>query len=380
MSRARDVVIVGGGVIGLSAAYRLAQEGASVTLLDRGPVGREASWAGAGLIPANTERLRTSPSVELRTWSAVLYPEWSARLREETGIDNGFRRTGGVDVAATEAEDQELRSMAGRWRAEAISYERLAPADFSRVEPALNPDLRSAYFLSDRSQIRNPRHLRALEVASVNLGAKLHPSEPAVGFVSQNGRVSAVRTACREIACGAVVVAAGAWTAELLRPLGASVLTPPVKGQIVLLRSNRLLLRRIIEHGDRYLVPRDDGRILVGATEEDAGFDKRTTAWGVSDLIKEAIRLCPALAEAEVEASWAGLRPGSIDTRPYIGPLPGFENLVLAAGHKRTGLQQAPATAELVCDLVLGRPPSIDLAPFRPGRPPGYAEEQPFRS
>jgi glycine oxidase len=379
MSETGDVVIIGGGVIGLSVAYRLACEGVASTVLDRREVGREASWAGAGLIPANTERLRTNPTVELRSWSAVLYPEWSAALREETGIDNGYRRTGGVDVAATEAEERELRSMAGRWKSERIAFERLSPGDFARVEPALNPSLRVAYFLPDRAQMRSPHHLRALAVAATARGVSLRPGEAAVGFVSHAGRIDAVRTTSGSIRCGAVVVCAGAWSGGLLDTLGLRVPTPPVKGQIVLLRSDRRLLRRIVEHGRNYLVPRDDGRVLIGATEEDAGFDTRPTPVGVRDLLDEALRLCPALAAAEVEASWAGLRPGSMDTRPYLGPLPGLSNAFVATGHKRSGLQQAPATAELVADLVLGRPPRIDLGPFRPGREPA-ADEEVFRS
>jgi glycine oxidase len=166
----------------------------------------------------------------------------------------------------------------------------------------------------------------------------------------------------------------------LLDGLGVSAPTPPVKGQIVLLKGDRPLLRRIVEHGPRYLVPREDGRVLVGATQEDAGFDTRATPRGVRDLLDEALRLCPVLAEAEVEKAWAGLRPGSIDTRPYIGLVPGLSNVVVATGHMRAGLQLAPATAEVVTDLVLGRPPQIDLAGYRIGREPVAPEGEAFRS
>lgn len=375
-----DWVIVGGGVIGLSVAYRLACEGVLSTVLDRRGVGQEASWAGAGMIPANTERLRTHPNVELRSWSAVLYPAWSAALREETGIDNGYQVTGGVDVAATADEERDLRSSAGRWKTEGIVYERLAPADFARVEPALNPDLRVAYFLPDRAQVRNPRHLRALAAAASKRGVTLRPDEPVLGFEAIGGRVSAVRTATESIACGGVILTAGAWTGGLLDGLGLHAPTPPLKGQIVLLRGDRPLLRRIVEHGKNYLVPRDDGRVLIGATEEDAGFDTRSTPTAVRDLIAEALRLCPSLAGAEVERAWAGLRPGSVDTRPYLGVVPGYVNALVAAGHKRAGLQLSPATAELISDLALGRPPRIDLRPFRIGREPTTGEDEAFRS
>ncbi len=260
-----DVVIVGGGVIGLSVAYRLACEGVGVTLLDRRELGREASWAGAGLLPANSERLRSNPAVDLRSWSAVLYPQWTAALLEATGIDNGYRRTGGVDVAFDDAEERDLRSTAGRWRSEGIVYERLAPGDFHRVEPALGPELRAAYFLPDRAQVRNPRHLRALAVASAQRGAVLRTGVDVAGFDASGRRVLSVATVDGPIACGTLVLAAGAWTGGLLDGLGVSAPTPPLKGQIVLLKGSRPLLRRIVEHGKNYLVPREDGLVLIGA-------------------------------------------------------------------------------------------------------------------
>ncbi len=285
----------------------------------------------------------------------MLYPEWSERLLAETGIDNGYRRTGGVDVAWTQAEEDELKTSAGRWRAEKIVYERMSPGDFARVEPALNPALRVAYFLPDRAQIRNPRHLKALVEACDGRCVDLRPGSEALGFDSSGGRVSAVRTEAGSIPCGQVVVAAGAWSSGLLAGLGVRVETPPIKGQIVLLRSDRPLLRRIVEHGKNYLVPRDDGRVLVGATEEEAGFDTRTTPEALRDLLDVARSLCPSLAGAEVERSWAGLRPGSVDSKPYLGFAPGYSNVIVATGHKRAGLQLAPASAEVIADLVLGR-------------------------
>lgn len=380
MSRVQqDVVIVGGGVIGLSVAYALAKEGVRTTVLDRRELGREASWAGAGLIPPCSER-PAQPFETLRSWSSRLYPEWSQALREETGIDNGFRRTGGVDVAWTEDEENELRTSAGRWRSDGIAYERLAPGDFIRVEPALNPTLRVVYYLPDRAQIRNPWHLEALVAALKARGAILRPNQAALGFETEAGRVTAVDTEHGRIPCGQVIVTAGAWSAGLLETLGILAPTPPVKGQIVLLRGRVGLLRRIVEHGRMYLVPREDGLILVGATEEDAGFDTRTTAHGVRNLLDEAIRLIPDLAQADVQRAWAGLRPGSLDNRPYIGAAPSYPNLFVAAGHKRAGLQLSTATAEAVTDLVLGRPPRIDLNIFRLDRDPTPSEDDVFRS
>jgi glycine oxidase len=375
-----EVVVVGGGVIGLSIAYCLSREGVKVTVLDRGGLGQGASWAGAGMIPPHVERLKTNPTIELRSWSAMLYPEWSQALLAETGIDNGYRKTGGVDVALDLLEDNELKTSAGRWRNEKIVYERLEPRDFSRVEPALNPELRVAYYLPDRAQIRNPRHLKALVLALEGRGVDLRPGSAVLGFESTGDRVTGIKLEAGTISCGQAIISAGAWSSGLLASLGVRVETPPLKGQIVLLKGDRPLIRRIVEHGKNYLVPREDGRVLVGATEEDAGFDTRTTAEALRDLLAEAHRLCPVLAKAEVERSWAGLRPGSVDSKPYLGHAPGFVNLIVATGHKRAGLQLAPASAEVIADLALGRSPRVDLAPYRLDREPGEPADPTFRS
>jgi glycine oxidase len=377
-----DVVVVGGGVVGLSIAFVLATEGMRPVVLDRRELGKEASWAGAGIIAPGSDKPHPLPMARLRTRSAELYPGWSGRLRELTGIDNGYRRCGAVDVAFDAKQENDLKAAAGRWRSEGIAFERLEPGDFDRVEPSLSPEIRVAYFVPDRAQVRNPRHLKALATACERLGGRLRPGVPCTGFETSRGRVVSVQTPEGPIACGAAVVSAGAWTEALLGRLGMRVPTPPIKGQIVLLNGHRPVLRRIVELEDRYLVPRDDGRVLVGATEEAAGFDTRPTASVTRDLIDLAIRLCPALADASVEMTWAGLRPGSMDSRPVIGPAPGVENLLIASGHRRAGLQLSPSTAELVADLILGRAPSIDLDDFRADRPVSTTPAPPdaFRS
>lgn len=374
-----DVIVVGGGVVGLSIAYALATEGVSVRVLDRGPLGREASWAGAGILAPPSGGQPREPLSALRTLSARLYPEWSAALREETGIDNGYRACGGLDVAATAEQDAQLRALSDRWSAEGIPFERLEPNDFGRVEPLLSPAFRSAYFLPGMAQIRNPRHVRALTVACMRKGVHLEPGRATVGFDRQGERVTAVQTKSSPLHCERVVIAAGAWSEGLLDNLGLRLPTPPVRGQIVLLRTDRPFLGRVVELGHQYLVPRDDGRVLVGSTEEYAGFQARTTAEAIGNLIGLATRLCPALGQAEVERAWAGLRPGNLDGRPTLGPAPGLANVFIATGHQRVGLQLSTGTAMLLADLIQGRPPRIDLAAFRLGREPEPLEDL-FRS
>jgi len=228
--------------------------------------------------------------------------------------------------------------------------------------------------------VRNPRHLRALATAATKRGATLRPGLEVQGFSTSVDKIDAVITSAGPVPCGRVVLCAGAWSGALLNGLGVSSPTPPLRGQIVLLKSGQPILKRIVEHGDCYLVPREDGHVLIGSTEEDAGFDSRTTPMGVRGLIDEAFRLCPALASAQVEKAWAGLRPGSIDSRPYLGPLPGYRNAFVATGHKRAGLQLSPATAEVMTDLILDRPPRVDLTSFRLDREPAAAADAVFRS
>jgi len=366
--KATDVVVVGGGVIGLSIAYTLAKRGIQVTVVDRHEMGRGASWAGAGLLAPFKTRNTSSPMLDLRSWSAVLYREWSAELKERTGLENGYRVTGSIEIAIDPREVQEIKTAAGRWRVEGIRFEPLDPADLHSLEPALNPACRQAFLIPDRAQIRNPWHLRALEEANRQMGVRLVPENQVLHLYCQGGRVEAIETVGGRYPCGQVVLAAGAWTSALLREVFTTLPTPPLKGQMVLYRADRTILNRIIERGKIYLVPRTDRHILVGATEEETGFDQQTTSEGQQTLVEQVGLICPALAGFQIEQSWAGLRPGSIDTRPYIGPVPGFENLLVATGHKRAGLQLAPATAEVMANLILGADPGIDLTPFLPSR------------
>jgi glycine oxidase len=268
-----------------------------------------------------------------------------------------------------QSEFPDLKTAAGRWRVEGVRFEQLDQKELSSFEPALSPETLLAYFLPDRAQIRNPWHLRALNAACGNLGVTLLPDTPVLGFRRNDERILAVRTAVAEFQPGLVVMAAGAWSGGLLKTANLHVPTPPLKGQLVLFEHEKTLLRRIIEHGKMYLVPRGDGRILMGATEEDTGFDNTPNPNAENQLITHALKICPALKTANVQRTWSGLRPGSLDTRPYLGHSANCRNLLIATGHKRAGLQLAPATAEVIANLVTGEPAGIELKDFAPDRP-----------
>jgi glycine oxidase len=199
-------------------------------------------------------------------------------------------------------------------------------------------------------------------------------------LVREKNRIVALETCEGRLSAGQYLVCAGAWTDTLLAPLGCRLGVFPVRGQIVLLRSEVPVVSRIVLRGKRYLVPRPDGRLLVGSTEEDAGFDKATTAAAVGELIRFAVELVPRLSGAAVERCWAGLRPGSRDGLPSIGRVPGFDNLWVAAGHFRAGIQLSAATGLVLAEAMTGKVPSVPLEPFRPDRPPGPPVRPAFRS
>ena len=379
MSRVPDVLVIGGGVIGLTTAYMLAREGRSVRLLDRAALGAEASWAGAGIIPPGNVSGAANSYDLLRASSSLAFPDFSAELHDLTGIDNGYRVCGGVELF--EGADDADRTIA-LWQTEGIRFERLYDRALQSMEPGLGPIDALAYFLPDMAQVRNPWHVRALTEACRRVGVDLRANVAVTGFDINGSRIRhAVDNLGSAHAADALLIAGGAWTDSLLKPLGVSPGIRPVLGQIVLFNPSRPVLKRIVSVDKRYLVPRDDGRVLAGATEEpEAGFDKRNTPEGVRGLIEFARELVPALSDAPIEKTWSGLRPGSPDGLPFLGPVPGFDNAYVAGGHFRAGIQLSIATGVVMTDLLLGRPAKIALADFRLDRPPAAPFPAAFRS
>ena len=370
-----DVLVIGGGVIGLTAAYFLARDGLRVEVADQGDFGREASWAGAGILPPGNPALARAPLDRLRAHSAALFPTLSAELFGRTGIDNGYVRCGGVEFAIADEED-----VTEEWRGEGIRCEPLDAKALRDLEPALAPELGPATHLPDLAQVRSPRHVKALLAGCESHGVRLHAGCPAHAFDHRDGCVTAVQTGTGTMRAGHFLLATGAWTDPLLERLGWRPGIRPVRGQIACLNTGVSLVRRVLLHGARYLVPRLDGRLLIGSTEEDAGFDKRTTAGAIGGLLEFAISLVPALVEAHVERCWAGLRPGGPDGLPFIGPVPGFDNLFVAAGHYRAGIQLSPATGLVLKELLLGQELTVALEPFRLDRQPAPPRRPAFRS
>src|SRR5262245_43622302 len=297
MDANRDVLIVGGGVIGLTTAYFLAQQRLRVAVVDQGEFGRESSWAGAGIINAGSFDHATTPLTRLLGLSTLLYPKLSQELQHATGIDNGYRKCGGIElISGIDPTTVET------WRKEKIRFEKIRAHDLRRIEPEFVAVDEDGYFLPDMAQVRNPRHVRALYVACDRLGVECMPQRSVLGFRRDRTRIVAASTKKGELAADRFLIAAGAWSRQTLDPLGVGCEVYPVRGQIVLFHPGRVAFKTILSRGKHYLVPRMDGRVLAGSTEENVGYDTQTTPEGITMLTSLAHDWVPALRNARVEA------------------------------------------------------------------------------
>lgn len=352
-----DVIVIGGGVIGLSIAWELAEAGLQVRVLDQGEIGREASWAGAGMIPPGD--LLHAATHQLAALSAQRWPELSAALRSQTGLSNEYHRCGGLLLEDFRSNEE----IAAAWQHLHVSAEVLDGKQIRRYEPAWSPAVEAAVWLPDLAQVRNPRHLKVLQAACVQQGVELRPHERVLQFErGKNGRLREVVTPQGRLSAAEFVITTGAWTASLLADLHVNLPIEPVHGQIVMLRGASALFHHVIEQGGHYLVPRDDGRVLIGATEERIGFEKRNTPEVTAELREFAQRIIPALGELPIEKTWSGLRPWCGLGHPCIGRLADVCNVFVAAGHFRAGLSNSPGTALVLRQLMLEEPPTIDLS------------------
>jgi len=357
-----DVAVVGGGVIGLLSALMLARGGASVCLVETADVGRESSWAGGGIVSPLYPWRYGAAVTALAHWSQDFYPGLARQLLEDTGVDPEVHVTG---LYWLDLDDE----------AEALAWARRQGRELFAVDiaeayqqvPVLGDGFKRAIHMPGVANVRNPRLVKALRAALLAMpNVELREQCPVTGFIKEGERICGVTTAAGEIRAERVVLAAGAWSGELLGTLGLALPVQPVKGQMILYKCAEDFLPSMVLAKGRYAIPRRDGHILIGSTLEYSGFDKTPTEDALESLRATAIELLPALADAQVVKHWAGLRPGSPDGVPYIGPVSGFDGLWLNCGHFRNGLVLAPASCQLLVDLMLGQSPIVDPSPYAP--------------
>ena len=349
-----DVAVVGGGIVGLACAWHAARRGMSVVVLERDRLGAGASDVAAGMLAPVTEAdFGEDELLELNLAAADRWPAFAAELAAASGLNPGFRETGALVVAADRDDAEELHRLAELHAALGLPSRWVGPRECRSLEPGLSPRVRGAIHAPRDHQADPAATVRALAAACRGAGVELREHVEVAALVRSGGRVTGVGTATAEVAAGAVVVAAGAWSAALA-PDGPPV--RPVKGQIAALRAPdpSLAPAHIVRTPRCYLLARDDGRVVLGATVEERGFDATTTADGVFRLLEAAREVIPDIGDLEWTGVRAGLRPGTPDNLPVVGRGTA-DGLVWATGHYRNGVLLAPLTGEAVADLLDGR-------------------------
>ncbi len=364
------VTVIGAGIVGLLTACRLGQQGADVVVLERGQTGQESSWAGAGILCPIHPWLYPDAFSELINASLAMYDDLQRELESATDISIQRHKSGLLIPCF--ADDKIKHQQAAIQWSEKFGWdvERLTTKQAREVEPCLSVETSEALRWPEVHQLRNPELLKAVRIYLDSLGIKVYENSEVTSLLEDNaGAVTGVTTIRGEtFESDAVLLAAGSWSFELAEQSGFTLPVHPVKGQIILLQTEPGTLKHIVKHDDAYFVPRQDGRILVGASMENVGFESGNTVSVMHQLLGATQRICPGLKDAAVEQQWMGFRPGSPDGLPFLGPVQSKPGLWVATGHYRNGVALAPITANVMADWISGIQPSLNMQPFLPER------------
>jgi glycine oxidase len=361
MTQETDVLIIGGGVIGCSAAYFLRKQGRDVTVIDRDEIGKGATWAATGLLSPIRPFLRPDHAyMRFQLAGMQCFSSLVPELEEESKIALEYMLTGTLRVI--HQPEERLHAWVSEWQRAGFCIELLDGEALRQREPILATDVVAAIYNPQEPQINAQQLFRAYATAALYRGTRFLSHTPATGLLYQGNRVTAVRTVDGDIHCHYLIVAAGAWSAFCSTWLHTPIPVRPFRGQSLLLLPD-FPLHHILFYDHIYLAPKRDG-IIVGATREDVGFDTSTTAEGITSLLDAVRKVAPSLAKSRVERTWAGLRPRTPDTRPIIGKVPGWQNVILASGHGGFGILLSGVTGQSVADLIVtGHLPAI-VQPF----------------
>jgi glycine oxidase len=374
-----DVVIIGGGVIGMTVARALALRGlGDVLLIERGSLGAESSSAAAGMLAPQAEADVADDFFSLCRQSRDMYPRFAAALREETGIDIELETSGTLYLAFDEKDAAELEKRYEWQKIAGLQVERWNAEDARRFEPSISKNVLSALRFPLDTQVENRRLIAALAVSNEKLGVRMETGTTVKSLKLDRGRIAGVETSRGFVATGTVVIASGAW-ASMLRLLTTSGKASsdkglpdpriePVRGQMLCFEANPQIFGHVIYSPRGYVVPRRDGRLLAGSTTEHAGFDKRVTAAGLHGILSAALEISPQIGSLALTSFWAGLRPRAADGLPVLGPCAEIEGIFYAAGHYRNGILLAPITGELIAAAIVDRVVPASLNIFSPDR------------
>lgn len=363
-----DVIVVGAGIIGCAIARELARRGTRVRIIDARAVGGGATQASAGVLAPYIEAHEHGPLLDLTVRSLAMYDQFIADVRDESALDVEFRRCGTLEVAVDDTAAARLRAADEQYRRAGVALRWLSPSDLRALEPALPDSVAGALLVPAHGYVAVPQLTEALAWAAMRHGAEIETAHRVTSLRRTGGRVEVTTEDGVTWTAGAVIVAAGSWCGHLGLPDAAAHDVRPVRGQLIRLAWHGHALTHVIWGPDCYVVPWLDGTVLVGATMEEVGFDERTTAAGVRDLLDAACELIPEAWRASFLEARVGLRPATTDGLPILGRSPRIEGVFYATGHFRNGILLAPLTAQLVSDLVLegNVDPALDV--LAPGR------------
>jgi glycine oxidase len=361
-----DVAIAGGGVIGGAIALELSRAGMCVGLFDRQQPGQEASWASAGILSPAPESPAMIAMVPLGKMSLALYPEFVTQVEEISGINTGFRSKGTLEALFSGDAKAELSTIIALHHGLGLKAVPLRAADARELEPALSEDVEAAVFRPDECSVDNRELTSAVLEAARRSDAEIFPDTSVKAIWREGQRCAGLFLQNEKVEARWTIIAAGCFSAAI-DGIAAYAPLRPAKGQMVALRAEDVKIERVLWGEHIYLVPRNDGRILAGATVEYAGFDKRSTAGGIEKILSAAIALAPGLANARIEETWAGLRPDTPDHLPILGPTD-IDGLLMATGHFRSGILLTPITARLIRDWITEQRVSVDWDRFSPLR------------
>lgn len=370
-SKHRDVVVIGGGLIGCSIAMRLAQAGLRVSVVERGMPGAEASSAAAGMLSPQSEALEPGPFFDLCMASRRMYPRFAREVEALSGFRVDYRRDGTLLVATCEPERCELQGIYRAQKSMGLPISKFAGKTLHSRVAGLSSRINHGLFIPGDHSVDNEKLSAAAALACSRLGVEMRAGTTATEIILKKNRVTGLRLTdgggrSGAISGGHFVLAAGCWSAALVKPLGIRLPMRPCHGQMMEFKAPRAL-PLVVRAGHAYLVPRSDRRIVVGTTSEYVGFEKGVTSRGLRSLLEGALKIFPQFGQYKFLRAWSGLRPDTADHLPILGRGE-ISDLIFATGHFRNGILLAPITARLISELILDGVPSRPLEAFRPGR------------
>ena len=358
----QDIILIGAGIIGLATAERFLEQGARISILERNKIGQESSWAGGGILSPLCPWNYSEEVTRLTSYSATLFPAWTKTLHKTTGIDSEYVTCGMLVLPPYAAQD------AHYWCSKHnIKIEEPLLSDISTTGINIDNIRQQGLFLPDIAQVRNPRLIQALHDRVIQLGGEIFEDCAVTDITVKHKQVQSLTSMRGKFRADHYIVTSGAWSKEVLGQYAINLDIKPMRGQMLLLKFSAPPIHTILVKKDLYIIPRQDGHLLIGSTLEDVGFDKRTTDIACDDLLKRAHAILPFLHTMPVVKQWAGLRPASPDNIPTIGRHPVIQNLHVNSGHFRYGVTMAPASAEILFNELTGKPQPFDTTPYQAG-------------